>query len=84
MRDIFLLISMVFVIAGCGGGGSGGSDTPGSDQKPIVMVVNKNYTLHHGERIEKKSNDAIVKLETNLSNKQTIATLQQGAAVIVQ
>jgi hypothetical protein len=83
------LILATLALTGCGGGGgssqSGGTKKDINDNKNITtMLLNKSYQIQKSDRIEKRSEDAVVKIEASINEDNTTATLQKGLAVIVR
>ena len=77
MRKI--IFASAILLNGCGGGGSGGSETSSNlNENPIKMEINKTYTLKAGQTIQKKSSDAKVSLITNFEDNTTKAILRSG------
>jgi len=77
MKNI-LLYGMTIVLVGCGGGSGGSSSTY---EGP--MSLNKKYTMHKGDHVEKSSSSAIVKItHVDGKNKSTIELVEGNATII--
>ena len=86
MRDILLVVSLAFIVVGCGGGG--GSDenatTPTPPQESIVnMEIGTIYQVHSGDRIKKDSNSSKIEVIYYDMEKITTVELLEGNSSIV-
>jgi len=80
MKKILIIISLFFtlIFTACGGGSSGGGSSA------VQMEINKVYTVHTGDTLEKKSPDATITVRRTQENQNTLTTvvLNSGKAVL--
>jgi hypothetical protein len=84
IRHLFIpLLTAAALLAGCGGGGgSSFSSDEASAPEERAMEIGRPYTMHSGEMIVRRTDDAVVTIETDLRTGETVATLQSGRAII--
>ena len=74
------LLGFIFVtFIGCGSDNKGG-DSSSSSIRTIHMQIGEKYLTQKGSTVQKKEDDTIVVMKTNLENNKTYIILQKGAA----
>ncbi len=80
MKNILLYTTLALALTACGGGGSGG----GSDTYEGPMSPQTPYTMHTGDRVERDSSSAIVKITHADGQEQSTVELVEGNATIIR
>ncbi len=74
MKNILLLMPIIFIFNGCGA----------SDSKPDQkMLVSELYTVSPGDKIIKKTNDALVRIQHFDNSEDSTVELLKGEATII-
>ncbi len=96
--QLFVLLTTLTLMTGCGGGG-GGQDTPpasttstnptstGNGGEPsgsteIAMIKDRPYTINKGDRIVRKQEPTTIEVVADTEEKVTTATLKEGKAIL--
>jgi hypothetical protein len=89
MRDILLVVSLVFMVVGCGGGG--GSDenattpTPPTEELTVNMEIGTIYQVHSGDRIRKDSNSSKIEvIYYDIEKITTVELLEGNSSIIIK
>ncbi len=85
IKRFFLVIITILYFSGCGG--SSVSNEMGNSMttnKEIIMEQNKKYAVNRGDKIVKLSSSPKIKIEADLENNKSYATLLSGAAKIIR
>jgi len=89
MKYGLFILATLLSLTGCGGGSSSGNGgntpgTPPSGPAEIDMQQNRHYTVYHGDKIIKTSDDAEVTIVHKDGQQQSTVTLIAGSAQIIR
>jgi len=94
MKYIFIFISIIYTLTGCGGGTSDSiardsnntlsSQSDNNDSSEIDMKLDHAYTVQPGDKIEKTSDDAEVTITHTEGHQKSKVTLIAGSAILIR
>lgn len=82
---LFIYILTIGLLTGCGGNSQGSNDIAlTASEASGIMEVNKLYVMHHGDRVLKETDDAIIQVIHTNSSKDAAIKLLTGKAKIIR
>ena len=88
MKQIFVFITTVMVLSGCGSyssssgsSGGGGGNPPSSD---IEMVISESYTVYPGDAEVKTSDPTLIGITHTDFHEESTVVLIEGSATIIR
>ncbi len=92
MKEILLIVSLAFILVGCGGGGSDDNATDDKNttippiEAPVVnMQIGTIYQVHSGDRIKKESNSSKIEVVYyDMENITTVELLEGNSSIILR
>ncbi len=81
MKQIFVFITAVMVLSGCGSSGSSGGNKTSSD---INMVILESYTVYPGDQLIKVDEGTFVSIEHVDGQDRSTVVLVEGSAKIIR